>query len=154
VRLPEPFIFLIDRCLGTKAVPDALTPALLVGERLVLLDDHFEPDTQDAIWIPEAGAKRWVVVTKDTAMRRNPLEIGALLASKTAVFFFANAGLTGPKVGEALALALPGMRTAMRRFKVPLMGRVSVSGELSILHAAGETLKPPKVIKVRRGGRG
>jgi hypothetical protein len=124
------------------------------GEALVLLDDHFEPDTQDATWIPEVGAQGWVILTKDTAMRRNPLEFGALLSANTAVFFFANAGLPGPKVGDALALALPGMRTAIRRFEVPFMGRVNAAGELSVIHADGEALKPPKQIKIRRTGRG
>ena len=152
MRLPEPLTFLIDRCLGTKAVPDALRPALLEGEALVILDDQFEPDTQDATWIPAAGAERWVILTKDTAMRRNPLEFGALLSANTAVFFFANAGLPGPKVGDALALALPAMRTAIRRFHVPFMGRVNAAGGLSVIHADGEPLTPPKQIKVRRSG--
>jgi len=126
--------------------------ALAKGESLNLLDDYFAPTTLDATWIPEVGAKGWVILTKDTAMRRNPLEIQALLSAGTAVFFFANASLPGSKVGDALALALPGMRTAMRRFKVPVMGRVNASGELSILYDAGKELKPPKQIKIRRTG--
>jgi PIN like domain len=154
VRLPEPFTFLIDRCLGTSAVPEALEPALLDGEAVVVLDDHFESDTRDAVWIPDVGARGWVILTKDTAMRRNPLEFRALLSANTAVFFFANAGLPGPKVGDALALALPGIRTAIRRFKVPFMGRVNAVGELSVIHADGEALKPPKQIKIRRTRRG
>lgn len=152
VRLPEPFTFLLDRCLGTVAVPQAMRPALAQGEGLILLDDHFAPTTLEGTWIPEVGAKGWVIITKDTAMRRNPLEIQALLSAGTAVSFFANASLPGSKVGDALALALPGMRTAMRRFKVPVMGRVNASGELSILYDEGKELKPPKHVKVRRTG--
>lgn len=153
MRLPEPFTFLLDRCLGTKAVPQVITPALAEGEKLILLDDHFAPNTLDAAWIPEVGAKGWVIITKDTAMRRNPLEIQALLAAGTAVFFFANASLLGSKVGDALALALPGMRKAMRRFKVPVIGRVNAAGELSLLYDEGKELKPPKHIKIPRLGR-
>jgi hypothetical protein len=153
VRLPEPFVFLLDRCLGTVAVPRVITPALAKGEKLMLLDDHFAANTQDAEWIPVVGAKGWVIVTKDVAMRRNPLEIQALLSAGTAVFFFANAGLPGSKVGDALALALPGMRTAMRRFKLPMLGRVNAAGEPAILYDAGAKLKPPKQVKVRRTGK-
>ena len=69
MRLPEPFTFLLDRCLGTKAVPEVITPGLAEGEKLILLDDHFAPSTLDATWIPEVGAKGWVIITKDSAMR-------------------------------------------------------------------------------------
>ena len=41
----------------------------------------------------------------------------------------------------------------MRRFKVPVMGRVNAAGELSVIYDEGKELKPPKQIKVRRLGR-
>lgn len=143
MRLPEPLIFLLDR-----AVPGALSPALLEGEDLVLLDDRFAPDTRDAVWIPEVGAQGWVIVTKDTAMKRNPLEKRALLAANTAVFFFANGGLPGHRLGEALAHALPGMRRAIRRFDVPILGRVNATGEITVSYANGEEQRPPPQLKV------
>ncbi len=153
MRLPEPFTFFLDRCLGTKAVPRVITPALAQEEKLILLDDHFASNALDASWIPQVGAKGWVIITKDSAMRRNPLEIQALLAARTAVFFFANASLLGSQVGDALALALPGMRKAIRRFKVPLIGRVNAAGEVAVLYDDGMELKPPKHIKIPRLGR-
>jgi PIN like domain len=152
VQPPEPFTFLLDRCLGTIAVPAILKPALATGEELILLDDHFPPNTLDANWIPVVGSKGWVIITKDSAMRRNPLEINALLAAQTAVFFFSNCRVPANLIGDALALALPSMRTAIRRFKVPMMGRVSASSDLSILYSEGEELKPPRSVKVRRFG--
>lgn len=126
-----------------------MRPALAKDERLELLDDHFPATALDATWIPVVGARKWVIVTKDVAMRRNPLELRALLAAGTSVFFFANASLPGAKVGAALALAIPGMRTAMRRFRVPMIGRINAAGEVTMLYSDGKELKPPKSIKVR-----
>jgi hypothetical protein len=60
----KPFTFLLDRCLGTVAVPNALRPVLADGERLIVLDDHFAQDAKDAEWIRDVGRRRWVIITK------------------------------------------------------------------------------------------
>ena len=44
-------------------------------------DDHFAPDTPDTVWLAEVGARGWVVLTKDSRIRRHPLELQALLAT-------------------------------------------------------------------------
>lgn len=149
---PEPFTFLIDRCLGSKIVAGAMLPALKPGERIELLDDHFAQDALDPVWIPVVGAKGWVILTKDKAIRRNPLEIQALLAADTAVFIFMNANVAGPQIGAALVLALPGVRTAARRFKAPILGGITVNGEVSVSWDCGVRLSPPKQVKIRRKG--
>lgn len=66
-RLPEPFAFYVDECLGRHVVPDALRAALLPGEEVVTLPQG----TQDEDWLPRAG-ERWVCFTKDGALRRRP----------------------------------------------------------------------------------
>jgi hypothetical protein len=47
--------------------------------------EHF-PGRQDHLWLPVIGARGWVVITKDQAIRRNPLEIEALLNSGARAF--------------------------------------------------------------------
>jgi hypothetical protein len=147
LKLREPFTFLTDRCLGKYEVPDAVRAVLDEGEQLVRLDDHYAPDAADALWIPEIGTKGWVVLTKDSAMRSNPLEVMAMLSARTAIFIFGNANVTGKQLATAFTTALPRIRTAVRRFKVPLLGRVNVAGQVSVLWAEGLVLKPPKTLK-------
>jgi hypothetical protein len=145
LKLHEPFTFLTDRCPCKYEVPDAVRAALGEGERMERLDDHYAPDAADALWIPEVGAKGWVVLTKDSAMRKNPLEVTAMLSARTAVFIFGNANVK--QIAAAFTTALPRIRTAVRRFNVPLLGRVNVAGQVSILWAEGLALKPPKTLK-------
>jgi len=130
LKLREPFVFLTDRCLGRYEVPDAVRAALAREERLERLDDHYAPNAADAVWITEVGAKGWVVLTKDSAMRSNPLEVMAMLSARTAVFIFGNANVGAKQIAGAFTTALPRIRTAVRRFKVgthPKAGRAQIA---------------------------
>jgi hypothetical protein len=60
---------------------------------------------------------------------------------------FGNANVSGKQIASAFAIALPRIRTAVRRFKVPLVGRVSVAGRVSGLWADGAELKPVRTLK-------
>src|SRR5262249_5105997 len=68
---PEPLVFFIDRSLGRKKVPDALRAA---GLDVRVHDELFPQATEDVVWLTEAAAKRWVVVTRDDRIRYNELE--------------------------------------------------------------------------------
>src|SRR5262249_54932445 len=70
-RLPEPLVFFIDRSLGRKKVPEALRAA---GLEVRVHDELFPQGTQDVVWLSEAGANGWVVVTRDDRIRYNQLE--------------------------------------------------------------------------------
>ena len=152
VSQPEPIVYLVDRCLGTGAVPDALRAALEPHEHLEVLDDLFPQDAQDDAWIPAIGARGWIILTKDKAIQRRPNEVQAFLAAQTAVFVFSRGGVSGERMGLAWVVALPAIRKALRRFKVPMLGRVTLAGEVAMAWAEGEKLDPPKVIKVRSTG--
>jgi hypothetical protein len=53
----------------------------------------------------------------------------------------------GAQIARAFQVALPRIRTATRRFKVPVLGRVNVAGEVSVSWAEGEELRPAKRVK-------
>ena len=89
MRLPDPLVFFIDRCLGTGDVPAAVKGGLLPNETIQLHDDLFDQDAEDVHWLTHVGKNRWVGLTKDDAIRRRPVEIGALLAANSAVFISA-----------------------------------------------------------------
>ena len=84
MRLAEPYTFFVDRSLGSGLVPDALRQE---NERGVVHDEQFgDQDTSDVVWLKEAGARRWVVLTKDARIRTNVLERSALLSANVAAF--------------------------------------------------------------------
>src|SRR5689334_2714370 len=72
-RLPEPFTFFVDECLGRHIVTRALGGALLDGEHIVTRPQG----TMDEAWLPEAG-ERWICLTKDHALKRRPNELDAI----------------------------------------------------------------------------
>jgi hypothetical protein len=96
--------FFIDRSLGAHDVPDALRAA---GVRVEIHDDHFAPDTPDTTWLVEVGARGWIVLTKDSRIRRHPLELQALLGANVAAFMVTATDLTGADMGRLLAAAIP-----------------------------------------------
>jgi predicted nuclease of predicted toxin-antitoxin system len=88
----EPPEFYVDVGLGGIAVPNlvrtmgctALTKLEVFGRRTV----------EDTEWIAWADARGLVVLTKDDAIRRRPLERAALANSTLRVFCLTNANLT------------------------------------------------------------
>lgn len=143
----EPFTFFVDRCLGKHDVPNGIRSELLANENVECLDDHYAQNAEDAVWISEIGAKGWIVITKDAALRRNPLEIRAMLAAKTAFFIFGNASATGAQMAAGLKTALPRIRKAARRFEVSVIARLTIAGDVEVLWADGKKLGRPKRLK-------
>jgi PIN like domain len=60
--LPESLGFFVDRSLGRRVIPDALRAA---GAPVELHDNHFPQDAQDQMWLPEAGKRGRIGLTKD-----------------------------------------------------------------------------------------
>jgi uncharacterized protein (DUF433 family) len=64
--------FFVDRGLGRYAVAVSLRQSGLAVE---IHDDHFSDETEDVEWLCEAGRRGWIVLSKDSAMRRQELEV-------------------------------------------------------------------------------
>ena len=138
-RLPEPFVFFIDECLGRHVVPDALRDAVAADERV----ETCAQGTPDLDWIPAAGA--WACFTKDHALRRRPNELAALLAGSFAVFLVGEA--SGQEHAKRIVRALPVVRRVLRSRDVPLIARIEAEGVVAILYEGGQRLEPPRRIK-------
>lgn len=104
---PPELVFFIDRSLGRHKVARALREA---GARVEIHDDHFPPDAKDADWLPVAGERRWIVLTKDDRIRYRPHEKGALLSSGARVFILTNRNLSGDEMAEIFVTMLPKMQ--------------------------------------------
>lgn len=72
------------------------------GAKVELHKDHFRDDAPDAEWLAEVGRRGWVVLTKDEAIRRNPLELNALLAGNVRAFILTLANMTGVDMANLL----------------------------------------------------
>ena len=71
----------------------------------------FAQGTQDVVWLTEAGAQRWVVITRDDRIRYNQLEKQAVLAAKLRFFSITSSSLTGQ---EAASLIVSAVRAITR----------------------------------------
>jgi predicted nuclease of predicted toxin-antitoxin system len=144
VKLPEPFVYFVDRSLGRARVVEALRAT---REVVHVHDDHFAQDTADAEWLCEVGRRGWVVLTKDKNIRANELERTALVRADVACFMLGRGDLSGPAMGAIFVQALPRIRKTLRRFDVPVVASVSASGGVRVLLAGGKWLTPPKEMK-------
>lgn len=140
--------FFVDRSLGAHDVPDALRAA---GARVEVHDAHFAPDTPDTRWLIEVGARDWVVLTKDSRIRRHPLELQALLAANIAAFMVTATDLTGADMGRLLAAAIPksphGSGAAHVRSSQPSAGRGrsrSFEAASAAAGSGGRSGRPPR----------
>jgi hypothetical protein len=127
---PEPPTYFIDRCLGRVDVPQALRQ---VGAVVELHDDHFKQDQDDADWLSIVGARGWIVLTKDKAIRRREIEIQALLNAGVGAFILTAGGMTGPTMAAAFVAALRTMARHSQTMARPFVATVSTSGSVTIL---------------------
>ena len=147
MRRPEPFTFFVDRSLGAKVVAGSLRGAVNEDESIEVHDDHFAKDTDDVVWLADAGRRGWVVLTKDDSIRTNELERTALTNAKAATFMLGRQDLSGQQMADAFIEALPRTRRVLRRFHVPFIARITATGAVSILYDRTGRLDRPKRIK-------
>jgi PIN like domain len=91
--------FFVDRSLGRWVVPSALRDA---GFAVVIHDDVFVANTDDDVWLAEAGARGWIVLMKDDRIRYRPRERAALEAARVQAFALTAATMTGEEQAHLL----------------------------------------------------
>jgi len=111
-------------------VPEALRSA---GVLVEVHDDHFAPDTPDTVWLAEVGARGWIVLTKDSRIRRHPLELQSLLAANVAAFMLTATDLTGADMGRILVAAMPKLTALIRSRARPFIATISRQGQVAII---------------------
>ncbi len=122
--LLETSTFFVDRCLG-KSVGIALRGS---GLHVEFHADHFADDADDATWISEVGRRGWVVLTKDKAIRRNSVELQAVIAANARMFTLSGGNMTGEEMGRVFVDNRLTMARFIKNHPPPFIARVSASG--------------------------
>ncbi len=131
----DDLVFFLDRCLGRIVVAEALRAA---GNRVEVHDDHFDQDAPDEEWLPKVGAKKWVLLTRDKYIQRNPLEVQQLLKGGVAAFVLRGGSLSGEAMARAFLAALTTIRRLVAKYGGPMVAAVSPGGHVSLIaHHAG-----------------
>lgn len=121
-------VFFVDRSLGKKFVPEALRAT---GAQVEIHDTHFEPDAEDTEWLATAGARDWVVLSKDDMIRRRSHEVEALRQASVRAFLLTSAKLDGPRMAALFGkLALKMARLAINT-PAPFVFAVNSAGKLT-----------------------
>lgn len=123
-------VFLVDRDLGAKAVPEALRE---VGCAVEVHADHFPGEAPDHAWIKTAGERGWFVLTHDDRIRYNPLSKKAVLAGKVGVFIVAVKGkdVNGKLLARTVADAATRMRDFITKNDRPFFAKIHRGGTVT-----------------------
>lgn len=70
-----------------RSIPKAVAEALKqVRDDVVWLEDRFPHDTKEVVWLREAGAQGWLVVSRDKKIRTRPGERREIIANRVGCF--------------------------------------------------------------------
>ena len=122
--------FFTDYSLGGVTVAAALRAA---GARVEIHLDWFAPDLPDTDLLAEIGRRGWIFLSKDSNIRRRPLETNALLAARVRAFILSSGNLRGEEQAEAFVRALPAILKVCAQRSGPLIARVTRSGDVAII---------------------
>jgi hypothetical protein len=115
----------MGRSLGRRLAAEGLS--------VVLHDDVFEQGTPDHEWLPIVGARRWVVLTKDSRLRFRPLEKEALIAANVRVFVFTGGNLQGAAMADAIVKAIPKIKALLAARRHAFVARITAASDVAIL---------------------
>lgn len=134
-KLPEPLIYFIDDCLGSRELSKTLRQA---GYQIrTLLEETKDPNgiikdrsAADDHWIPLVSAQGWVILTSDKRARSLFREV--ILHARAACFFFTGNHVTGAKQAEIILKAIPHIENRCRKFSRPIIGKITPAGKVEL----------------------
>ena len=124
-RPPEPLTVFLDESLDSDSIAQALTAAGAAVERLTR---HLPKGTDDGTWLSFAGARDWVVLTRDKRIRYRRLERVALHAARIRAFVFTGGNITIGETGTILAQAFSEMSDICSREQGPFVYHIGRGG--------------------------
>jgi len=116
--------FFIDNNLA----PQLATGMSAFGENVTHLTDHFPHNTLDEIWLEYIGKNDLYLITRDEAIRRNPMEIKAIRAFSVGAFFLGGKNRTRCQLIQQLVSNWPRIKKFAAKTKKPFAFRIPPSG--------------------------
>lgn len=123
---PEPLTVFLDESLDSDSIAQALSAAGATVERLT---KHFPKGTDDQTWLTLAGARGWVVLTRDKRIRYRSLERLALRTAGVRAFVFTGGNVTLADTAAALAGAIPAITEICQRQAGPCIYHIGRAGK-------------------------
>jgi hypothetical protein len=100
-RRGQPPEFFIDRSLGRRHLAAALRElGLTVHTMASVYGEEAAQHITDEHWLRDIGAKGWIVLMKDDAIRRRPAELDTLVDAGVRAFCLTNAQLRAAEQTE------------------------------------------------------
>jgi hypothetical protein len=125
----ESFTFFVDRSLGRVIVPTALRK---IGLNIEVHADHFEHDAPDTLWLQKCGERDWIVLAKDKAIKKNPLERQAIFTYGLAAFFLIRTEATGEENAKAIIKAINKIVGILENQRRPFIARLNLDGKVEL----------------------
>jgi hypothetical protein len=93
---------------------------------------HFQPGTEDSVWLPFVAQQGWILLTKDKRIRFNQLEKAAIRRYHVREFYFSSGNYSGAAMAAILVAALPEMVKVCRKHEPPFIASISKSGKINL----------------------
>ena len=113
---------------------------------MVRLAEVLDRGVDDRTWLRFTAEKGYVALTKDKNIRRFPLSIGTILASRSRVVTFSVGAATGSELAALATRVVPAIARSVGPLRRACIFRVTASGALT-------EVKIPKRYRVRFGNR-
>lgn len=124
-------VFLLDEDLASRSIVDALRSA---GLLIKTVPDEFGRGRPDVEWLSEAGKRGYVVLTKDKAMRRSPMEVAVIREFRVRYFALAKGNLTAAHIAAAILTAAPQIEGIVGSMKGrrAVLARITAAGRVNV----------------------
>lgn len=126
-----PYVFFIDRSLGSIVVPQALQQA---GVHVEIHASHFADNTPDPVWLSHVGRQGWIVLMKDKHIRSRPHERQALIYAGVRAFVLVAGNILGREMGESFVNAIPAMYDLLRQRDTSFIAQITRQGRISTIY--------------------
>jgi hypothetical protein len=127
--LAGPVFFLDENHCRNRHMIEAIEEHGFVCEKHL---DHFDPGTEDTVWLPVIAKRGWSLITTDARIRKNFLEREAVRVNRVRMFYFSRNQLAGAEMGQALRKALPKMERLIRDHRPPFTASITKGGEVAL----------------------
>lgn len=99
------------------------------GEEVEHLQDYYDEDTPDEVWLEYIGQKGMFLITRDEGIRHNPAELSALRKYKVGAFFLGGKGLNRCHLIRQLVRNWPHIKKHSQTANLPFAFRIPPKGK-------------------------